>query len=29
MGVEGEGGGGGGDPYPPTKCYTSQKFLTT
>ena len=23
------GGGGGGDPDPPTKCYTSQKFLTT
>ena len=23
------GGGGGGDPHPPTKCYTSQKFLTT
>ena len=29
MGVGGEGGGGGGDPDPPTKCYTSQKFLTT
>ena len=23
------GGAGGGDPHPPTKCYTSQKFLTT
>ena len=29
VGGEGGGGGGGGGPHPPTKCYTSQKFLTT